>query len=137
MQMNKRLKILFQIAFGVYVVAVLMLCFGHFDNSPSLPTTFLGIPTDKVAHFCMFLPFPILAFLAFDKYTETPKSTLLFSSLTFVAGVLLALGTEWGQAHLTNYRSGEPWDLAADLLALLLGTLVIIYWDIRKQRKKA
>ncbi len=137
MQMNKRLKILFQIAFGVYVVAVLMLCFGHFDNTPSLPTTFLGIPTDKVAHFCMFLPFPILAFLAFDKYTETPKSTLLFSSLTFVAGVLLALGTEWGQAHLTNYRSGEPWDLAADLLALLLGTLVIIYWDIRKQRKKA
>ena len=137
MQMNKRLKILFQIVFGVYVVAVLMLCFGHFDNTPSLPTTFLGIPTDKVAHFCMFLPFPILAFLAFDKYTETPKSTLLFSSLTFVAGVLLALGTEWGQAHLTNYRSGEPWDLAADLLALLLGTLVIIYWDIRKQRKKA
>lgn len=137
MQMNKRLKILFQIAFGVYVVAVLMLCFGHFDNTPSLPTTFLGIPTDKVAHFCMFLPFPILAFLAFDKYTETPKSTLLFSSLTFVAGVLLALGTEWGQAHLTNYRSGEPWDLAADLLALLLGTLVIIYWDIRKQRIKA
>ena len=135
--MNKRLKILFQIAFGVYVVAVLMLCFGHFDNTPSLPTTFLGIPTDKVAHFCMFLPFPILAFLAFDKYTETPNSTLLFSSLTFVLGALLALGTEWGQAHLTNYRSGEPWDLAADLLALLLGTLVIIYWDIRKQRKKA
>ena len=137
MQMNKRLKILFQIAFGVYVVAVLMLCFGHFDNTPSLPTTFLGIPTDKVAHFCMFLPFPILAFLAFDKYTETPKSTLLFSSLTFVAGVLLALGTEWGQSHLTSYRRGEPWDLAADFLALLLGTLVIIYWDIRKQRKKA
>ena len=135
--MNKRLKILFQIAFGVYVVAVLMLCFGHFDNTPSLPTTFLGIPTDKVAHFCMFLPFPILAFLAFDKYTETPKSTLLFSSLTFVAGVLLALGTEWGQAHLTNYRSGETWDLAADLLALFIGTLIIIYWDIRKQRIKA
>ena len=135
--MNKRLKILFQIAFGVYVVAVLMLCFGHFDNTPSLPTTFLGIPTDKVAHFCMFFPYPILAFLAFDKYTETPKSTLLFSSLTFVLGALLALGTEWGQAHLTNYRSGEPMDLAADLLALFLGTLIIIYWDIRKQRIKA
>lgn len=135
--MNKRLKILFQIAFGVYVVAVLMLCFGHFDNTPSLPTTFLGIPTDKVAHFCMFFPYPILAFLAFDKYTETPKSTLLFSSLTFVLGALLALGTEWGQAHLTNYRSGEPLDLAADLLALFIGTLIIIYWDIRKQRIKA
>ena len=137
MQMKKRLKILFQVAFGVYVVAVLMLCFGRFDSPPSLPTTFLGIPTDKIGHFCMFFPYPILAFLAFDKYTETPKSTLLFSSLTFVLGALLALGTEWGQAHLTNYRSGEPMDLAADLLALFIGTLIIIYWDIRKQRIKA
>ena len=135
--MKKRLKIIFQVAFGIYLVALLLLCFGRFENAPSLPTAFLGIPTDKIGHFCMFFPFPILAFLAFDKYTETPKSTLLFSSLTFVAGVLLAIGTEWGQAHLTSYRSGEPWDLAADLLAILLGTLLIIYWDIRKQRKKA
>ena len=135
--MKKRLKIIFQVAFGIYLVALLLLCFGRFENAPSLPTAFLGIPTDKIGHFCMFFPFPILAFLAFDKYTETPKSTLLFSSLTFVAGVLLAIGTEWGQAHLTSYRSGEPWDLAADFLAILLGTLLIIYWDIRKQRKKA
>ena len=137
MQMKKRLKIIFQVAFGVYLAALLMLCFGRFDDAPSLPTAFLGIPTDKIGHFCMFFPFPILAFLAFDKYTETPKSTLLFSSLTFVLGSLLALGTEWGQTHLTSYRTGEPWDLAADLLAILLGTLVIIYWDIRKQRKIA
>ena len=135
--MKKRLKIIFQVAFGIYLVALLLLCFGRFENAPSLPTAFLGIPTDKIGHFCMFFPFPILAFLAFDKYTETPKSTLLFSSLTFVAGVLLAIGTEWGQAHLTSYRSGEPWDLAADFLAILLGTLLIIYWDLRKQRKKA
>lgn len=137
MQMNKRLKILFQIAFGVYVVAVLMLCFGHFDNTPSLPTTFLGIPTDKVAHFCMFLPFPILAFLAFDQFTETLPHTLLFSGITLVTGLLLALGTEWGQAHLTNYRSGDPLDLLADTLALVLSTVLVIFWDIRKQKKKA
>ena len=135
--MSKSHRTAARILFFLYLAAVLVLCFAQFKSTPDVPTSFLGIPTDKVVHFCMFFPFPILAFLAFDKYTETPKSTLLFSSLTFVAGVLLALGTEWGQTHLTSYRTGEPWDLAADLLALLLGTLVIIYWDIRKQRKTA
>lgn len=135
--MTKGQKILFQVAFYVYVAAVLLLCFGRFDSAPSLPTTFLGIPTDKLAHFCMFFPFPILAFLAFDKYTETVPSTLAFAGTTLLLGCLLAWGTEWGQAHLTDYRSGDPYDLLADGIALTLSTLIVIYWDIRKQKKKA
>ena len=130
-------KLITRILFFLYLAAVLFLCFGRFENTPDVPWSFLGIPSDKLVHFCMFFPFPILAFLAFDKYTETPRATFLYSGLTWVLGMLLALGTEWGQAHLTNYRSGEPMDLAADLLALFLGTLIIIYWDIRKQKIKA
>ena len=86
-------------------------------------------------HFCLFFPFPILAFLAFDKYTETPRDTFLFSGITWVLGMLLALGTEWGQAHLTTWRSGDPLDLAADALALTLGTVLVILWDLSKQKK--
>ena len=128
-------KVLFRILFFFYVAAVLFLCFGHFENTPSVEFSFLGIPTDKIVHFCMFFPFPILAFLAFDKYTETVPSTLLFSGGTFLVGVLLAIGTEWGQAHLTDWRSGDPWDFVADVSALLLSTLLVIFWDIRKQKK--
>ena len=116
---------------------VLYLCFGHFDNIQSVPRTILGIPSDKVVHFCMFFPFPILAFLAFDQFTDTVSQTLWFSGITLTVGLLLALGTEWGQARLTHYRMGDRQDFLADALALLLSTAIVLFWDIRKQKKKA
>lgn len=134
---SRRHKIAFQVLFFLYIALLLFLCFGQFQNVHSVPRTILGIPSDKVVHFCMFFPFPILAFLAFDQYTNTVRQSLLFSGITFVVGILLALGTEWGQAHLTRYRSGDTRDFLADSLALVLGTLIVLFWDIRKQKKKA
>lgn len=128
-------RLIARILFFLYLAAVLVLCFGQFKDAPSVPWTLLGIPSDKLVHFCMFFPFPILAFLAFDKYTETPRSTFLFSGITFLVGVALAFGTEWGQAHLTTYRSGDPLDWLADISALFISTLIVIIWDLLKQRK--
>lgn len=127
-------RLIARILFFLYLAAVLVLCFGQFKDAPSIPWTLLGIPSDKLVHFCMFFPFPILAFLAFDKYTETPRSTFLFSGITFLVGVALAFGTEWGQAHLTTYRSGDPLDWVADISALFISTLIVIIWDLLKQR---
>ncbi len=135
--MTKSHKIAFRILFFLYIAIVLVLCFGRFDNAPAVPWSILGIPTDKLAHFVLFFPFPILAFLAFDQYTETPRQTLLFAGTTLVVGILVAMGTEWGQDLFTEYRRGEFGDFLADFIALILSTLVVIYWDIRKQRKKA
>ncbi|MBR1698654.1 MAG: VanZ family protein [Bacteroidales bacterium] len=134
---SRRHKIAFQVLFFLYIALLLFLCFGQFQNVHSVPRTILGIPSDKMVHFCMFFPFPILAFLAFDQYTNTVRQSLLFSGITFVVGILLALGTEWGQARLTRYRSGDTRDFLADSLALVLGTLIVLFWDIRKQKKKA
>ena len=128
-------RLIARILFFLYLATVLVLCFGQFKDAPSIPWTLLGIPSDKLVHFCMFFPFPILAFLAFDKYTETPRSTFLFSGITFLVGVALAFGTEWGQAHLTTYRSGDPLDWVADVSALFISTLIVIIWDLLKQRK--
>ena len=132
--MDKK-KLILRVLFFVYLAAVLYLCFGKFENTPNVPWSILGIPSDKLVHFCMFFPFPILAFLAFDKYTETPKTTFLFSGITWVLGLLLALGTEWGQAHLTTWRSGDPLDLTADVLSITLSTILVIIWDLSKQKK--
>lgn len=134
--MTRSQKIAFQVIFFLYVAGVLFLCFGHFEQTPSIEWSLFGIPNDKVVHFCMFFPFPILAFLAFDRYTESVRSTLLFSGITLLVGILLAAGTEWGQAHLTDYRSGDPMDLLADGLALVLSTLLVIFLDIREQKKR-
>jgi VanZ family protein len=132
--MDKK-KLILRVLFFLYLAAVLFLCFGKFESTPDVPGTFLGIPTDKLVHFFMFFPFPILAFLAFDKYTDTPKSTFLFSGITWVLGMLLAFGTEWGQAHLTDYRSGDPLDLVSDALSITLSTVLVIIWDLSKQKK--
>ena len=130
-----RKKLILRILFYLYLAAVLFLCFGHFESTPDVPKSLMGIPADKLVHFCMFFPFPILAFLAFDKYTETPRATFLYSGLTWVLGMLLALGTEWGQAHLTTWRSGDPMDLLADGLSITISTLIVIIWDLSKQKK--
>lgn len=128
-------KKVFQCGFVIYLLAVLFLCFGKFENTPDVPWSLFGIPSDKLVHFGMFFPFPILAFLAFDRFTDTPKSTFLFSGITWVLGLVLAFGTEWGQAHLTDYRSGDPWDLLADGLAITVSTIIVIIWDLSKQKK--
>jgi len=135
--MSRGNKIAFQIIFWLYVAGVLFLCFGHFDSTPSVLLDFFGIPTDKIVHFTMFFPFPILAFLAFDRFTDSVKSTLLFTGATFIVGLILAFGTEWGQAHFTEYRSGDPMDLLADTLALFLSSVLVIVVDIVKQRKSS
>ena len=134
--MSRGNKIAFQILFWLYVAGVLFLCFGHFDSTPSVPLDFFGIPTDKIVHFTMFFPFPILAFLAFDRFTDSVKSTLLFVGATFIVGLILAFGTEWGQAHLTKYRSGDSMDLLADTTALLLSSTLVAVLDIVKQRRR-
>ena len=133
--MTQGKRIAFRILFFLYVAAVLLLCFGRFDHAPSVAKTLLGISTDKVVHFVMFFPFPILAFLAFDQFTDSIKSSLLFIGATFLVGILLALGTEWGQAHLTRYRSGDAWDLLADTIALTISSLIVLFRDIYKQKR--
>jgi len=133
--MNGKQRIAFRCLFFFYVAVLLFLCFGKFDGAPKVSPVLLGIPTDKLVHFCLFFPFPVLAFLAFDQFTNTWRSSLFFTLATLATGCLLALGTEWGQAHLTDYRSGDPNDFLADLIALTLSSILVFIWDIRKQRK--
>ena len=133
--MSQKQKIAFRILFFLYIAGVLYLCFGRFDNAPSIELNLWGIPTDKLVHFGMFFPFPILAFLAFDPYTETVPQTLLFVGVTFLIGLIVAVGTEWGQASLTDYRSGDPLDFLADTIGLFLSSVLTTVWDIRKQKK--
>ena len=128
-------KIAFRLLFFLYIAGVLYLCFSHFDNTPSVPLTLWGIPTDKLVHFAMFFPFPILSFLAFDTFTHTVRETLLFVGVTLLVGLLIAVGTELGQANLTDYRSGDPLDLVADTIGLSVSSLITAVWDIRKQKK--
>lgn len=132
--MTKTLKTIFKVLFYLYLVAVAVLCFGSFNSLPEVSKTILGIPTDKVAHFCMFFPLPFLAFFAFDEYTDKAWSSILFTLLTFAVGVGIAALTEWAQS-LTPYRSAEHGDFIADIISLGTASLIVVFIDIAKQHK--
>lgn len=121
--------ILARILFVVYLAAIAFLCFMHADKLPDMQKTLFGIPTDKVAHFLMFLPFPILAFLAYDHVTNKVWSAVLFAVLTFAVGAAIAWGTEYIQGMLP-YRSRDVADFRADLLALGISSLGVFITDL-------
>ena len=127
-------KWVFRVLLILYLAVVAWLCFGHFDNIQKIPRSFWGIPTDKIVHFLMFFPFPILSFLAFDRFTTRWWQSVLFVGAVFLVGCLIAGGTELGQLQ-TSYRSGDIADFFADGLALGISSLIVLIIDIWKQSR--
>ena len=132
--MTRRQLVWARILFGLYLVAVAVLCFGKFDSSQDVPKFLWGIPTDKVVHFLMFFPFPLLAYLAFDRYRERRWPSVLWAAIAFLAGCAYAAGTEWVQSRL-SYRSGDPADFLADFSALAACSVVILILIFAKHKK--
>ena len=118
-----------RLLFFLYLAAVAFLCFMHVDKLPEVQKFILGIPTDKIAHFLMFLPFPILAYLAYDHLTNKLSHAFLFALATLIVGVLMAYGTEYVQGKLP-YRSMDINDFKADALAIALSTVAVFIVDI-------
>jgi len=121
--------ILARILFLLYLAAVAFLCFMHVDKIPEVQKFIFGIPTDKLAHFLMFLPFPILAYLAYDHLTNKLGHAILFALGTLVLGLLLAYGTEYVQGKLP-YRSMDINDFKADALAIAISCVGVFIVDI-------
>ncbi len=129
--------ILARILFVMYLACIAFLCFMHVDKLPEVQKFIFGIPTDKVVHFLMFMPFPILAYLAYDHLTNKVWSAVLFAVATLVIGCLIAYGTEYVQGRLP-YRSMDIKDFKADALALTISTAAVFIIDVThiKIRKK-
>ena len=132
--MTRRQILRARILFGLYLVAVAVLCFGKFDSSQDVPMDLWGIPTDKIVHFLMFFPFPILACLASGGYRGERWQATFRTVIAFLAGCAFAAATEWVQTWL-SYRSGDPVDFGADALALLLSSAIVLIIVLAKHRK--
>lgn len=135
MKPNRTRSIIFSIATVLYIAAVGYLCFANFNKLPEMPRTLFGIPMDKVVHFCMFFPFPILAYLAYDKLTDTPLKA--FGALISICaiGAIFAGLTEIVQGMLP-YRAQDMHDYAADCLAIGLAGIITFIIDVSKMRRK-
>jgi VanZ family protein len=134
MKPNRKRSIIFSITMVLYLAAVGYLLFANFEKLSSIPRVFLGIPTDKIVHFCMFFPFPILAYLAYDQLTDTPLKA--FAALVSICaiGAIFAGLTEIGQSMLP-YRYEDISDFRADCLAIVLAGILTFVIDVAKMRK--
>ena len=132
--MNKSsIKIMMTILFCLYIAAIVLLCFMKTDGVPDVQFTLFGIPVDKLAHFCMFAPYPVLAFQSFHSKDASLRRDIALIAVLAVSGLGLAYGTEQIQG-LTDYRSYEIADFYADSIGLTAGTVAVLTQIIFKKR---
>ena len=135
MKQNRIRARIFQIIMIIYLAAVGFLCFANFHQMPDVPKSFLGIQMDKVVHFLMFFPFPIVAFLAYDRFTNTPLQALAaLISICAVGGAFAGL-TEVVQDFLP-YRVKDFNDFGADCLAVGIASVLVFIIDVSKMKKE-
>lgn len=130
---SRRKGVLYPALMLLYFIALGFLCFGHFDNMSDVPTTILGFPADKFVHFCMFLPFPLLAYATFCRRLRNGWRLVLTLTGIFALGCLIGGGIELAQG-LTDYRSCDILDFRADAAGLAVGTLASILIHIAGKR---
>lgn len=118
--MTKRSLTVWRIIMLLYLLAVAYICFAPGDRMPQMPQWDLPIPMDKLVHFTMFLPFPIVAFFAFNL-----KGSLKNIAVLFLIGVSLAGLTEIIQSFSPT-RSMEGMDFLADCIGIGLSCLLLL-----------
>lgn len=119
----------------MYLAAIAFLCFYHFDSIRDVGRDIFGIDADKVAHFLMFLPFPLLFYLSFDHPSKKVIRSLGFALSTLALGLLIAALTEYVQSFLP-YRAADKADLVADAIAIGAGTLTVLAIDLAHIKKR-
>lgn len=134
--MKNRLKGISVIVFCIYLAAVAVLCFIRPSRLPEMDIrTFLGIPIDKVLHFLMFLPYPVLSAIVFISREQNRTAVTATLFILVLTGIGVAYGTEMIQAH-TDYRSYEIADFLADIAGIAAGTVItascLIYTRLKK-----
>lgn len=121
-----------RLALILYLGIVCYLCFARLDSIPSFRSSFLGIPVDKIVHFAMFFPFPIIAFFAKDKANSSINQAAISFLLLCSAGCIIAGITEIIQGSLP-YRSEDIHDFAADCLAVCISSIAVLIYDLNKK----
>ena len=109
----------------VYLLALCYLCFSTPDSLPSVENWNFFIPADKLVHFLMFFPAPVLLYLSLGKHWETVRKALPTVGLCFLICCVLA-GTT---AIIQNFRPGRSMsfgDWIADTLGMSLSCLLLL-----------
>lgn len=118
---------LYRLLTGLYLLAVAVLCFAPIGAPGDHPTIF-GIPTDKLAHVAMFIPFPPLAYLSFRPAVSV-RGVLFRILLILAAGFMLGAVTELVQNFFPQ-RCCELQDMLADATGIVISSAFILVFKL-------
>lgn len=125
--------ILSRILLVLYIIAVCLLCFASSSSLPTVQTRIFGIPSDKLIHFLMFAPYPILSYLSFDHPSHKPWKSVGFVVLCFITGSAIAIMTEVVQYYIPS-RTMDMADFYADALALGIFSALVLAIDLTRKK---
>lgn len=121
---SKKALLVSRLMLLLYLGAVVWVCFGKPDSLPSVPKWDFPVPFDKFVHFCLFLPFPILAFFSLNIERRLSRRSALAILAFLLLGMVLAGCTELLQG-LTEYRSRDVMDFVADGAGLMASSVLL------------
>lgn len=132
---TNRISTTFKFLTVIYVAAVVYLCVANFGKMPDIDKFIFGIPTDKIVHFCMFFPFPILCFFSYGSKYKSAIQAIGALLVICSFGCIFAGLTEIIQGSLP-YRSEDIRDFAVDCLAICLSTVIVLVLTLSKIKKR-
>lgn len=110
----------------LYIATVFFCCLYDFSGiDVNLSEYIFGIRKDRLIHFTMFLPYPLIAWFFFT-YNGKIKvlRQFVFGSI-IISGLFLASFAEASQELFTTWRDSDPFDLGANITGILIGTLAV------------
>lgn len=121
---------------SIYFIILMILCFWHFQDMSEASTLVFGIPLDKIIHFLLFFPLPLLGYATFVKKTRNRWKSMFIIIVIMIAGCIIGGLTEIIQG-LTGYRSCDINDFRADAFGMTASTIITLIWDaIRRSARK-
>lgn len=135
--MKHRTIVISRVLMVLYFAALAYLCFWHFKSIPKMPKLIWGFEPDKLVHFAMFLPFPILFYFTAGRDCFKIWKAILYVLAIFIIGCALGAGTELMQGICTKYRTPDIADFNADAVAIAVSSaMVFVIILIRRAHKK-
>lgn len=112
----------------LYLGVVGYLCFAPPGAFPTVANWNFFIPADKLVHFSMFAPLPVLLFMSFKREWNRVGRSYLVILAIFLCGLVLAGSTEIIQG-LSPCRSQELGDFIADSTGMAVSCLLLILYQ--------
>ena len=118
--------------FALYLAAVAYLCFLKPGSIPVLRQFIFGIPTDKVIHFTMFLPYPILAYISFRPDRKGVSIHLIAFAAIIAVGAAMSMGVE--RLQIAAGRNYDIKDFYANISGMAAGAAITLIFILARHR---